>query len=113
MDHTMVGDLVALSDRDNIETNVPWTHWPEVRAPRLGAADACTTFDDSCTAFDADSGGAAQELVLAGAWVAPEAPAGASRPPSREAIQVHPPARPLAGTRRVRLVRGEGRGVSD
>ena len=36
----MVGDLVALSDRDNIETNVPWTHWPEVRAPRLGAADA-------------------------------------------------------------------------
>jgi len=29
MDHTMVGDLVALSDRDNIETNVPWTYWPE------------------------------------------------------------------------------------
>mmetsp|Transcript_27667 Transcript_27667/g.65702 ORF Transcript_27667/g.65702 Transcript_27667/m.65702 type:complete len:441 (-) Transcript_27667:229-1551(-) len=29
MDHTMVGDLVSLSDRDNIETNVPWTYWPE------------------------------------------------------------------------------------
>eukprot|EP00960_Hanusia_phi_P028985 747702-Hanusia_phi.AAC.3 len=34
MDHTMVGDLVALSDRDNIETNVPWTYWPEVRTNR-------------------------------------------------------------------------------
>jgi len=29
MDHTMVGDLVSLSDRDNIETNVPWSFWPE------------------------------------------------------------------------------------
>lgn len=29
MDHTMVGDLVSLSDRDNIETNVPWLYWPE------------------------------------------------------------------------------------
>jgi len=29
MDHTMVGDLVSLSDRDNIETNVPWSSWPE------------------------------------------------------------------------------------
>mmetsp|Transcript_41290 Transcript_41290/g.64521 ORF Transcript_41290/g.64521 Transcript_41290/m.64521 type:complete len:417 (-) Transcript_41290:139-1389(-) len=29
MDHTMVGDLVSLSDRDNIETNVPWVYWPE------------------------------------------------------------------------------------
>ena len=29
MDHTMVGDLVSLSDRDNIETNVPWTYWPD------------------------------------------------------------------------------------
>lgn len=28
MDHTMVGDLVSLSDRDNIETNVPWSTWP-------------------------------------------------------------------------------------
>ena len=25
----MVGDLVSLSDRDNIETNVPWLYWPE------------------------------------------------------------------------------------
>lgn len=25
MDHTMVGDLSALSDRDNVETNMPWT----------------------------------------------------------------------------------------
>ena len=25
MDHTMVGDLVSLSDRDNVETNMPWT----------------------------------------------------------------------------------------
>jgi hypothetical protein len=24
-----VGDLVSLSDRDNIETNVPWSSWPE------------------------------------------------------------------------------------
>jgi hypothetical protein len=29
MDHTMVGDLVSLSDRDNIETNVPWKYWPD------------------------------------------------------------------------------------
>ena len=29
MDHTMVGDLVSLSDRDNIESNVAWTYWPE------------------------------------------------------------------------------------
>ncbi|KAJ1487787.1 hypothetical protein T484DRAFT_1785476 [Baffinella frigidus] len=29
MDRTMVGDLVALSDRDNVETNVTWTFWPE------------------------------------------------------------------------------------
>ncbi len=29
MDHTMVGDLVSLSDRDNIETNIEWTWWPE------------------------------------------------------------------------------------
>jgi len=28
MDHTMVGDLVSLADRDNIETNIPWTYWP-------------------------------------------------------------------------------------
>ena len=25
MDHTMVGDLVSLSDRDNVETNMPWS----------------------------------------------------------------------------------------
>mmetsp|Transcript_63283 Transcript_63283/g.169196 ORF Transcript_63283/g.169196 Transcript_63283/m.169196 type:complete len:305 (-) Transcript_63283:547-1461(-) len=31
MDHTMVGDLVSLSDRDNIETNVPWVYWPETK----------------------------------------------------------------------------------
>jgi hypothetical protein len=24
MDHTIVGDLVSLSDRDNVETSVPW-----------------------------------------------------------------------------------------
>ena len=24
-----MGDLVALSDRDNVETNVTWTFWPE------------------------------------------------------------------------------------
>mmetsp|Transcript_38217 Transcript_38217/g.93921 ORF Transcript_38217/g.93921 Transcript_38217/m.93921 type:complete len:458 (+) Transcript_38217:167-1540(+) len=35
MDHTMVGDLVSLSDRDNIETNVPWTFWPEGRSKGL------------------------------------------------------------------------------
>jgi len=29
MDRTMVGDLVSLSDRDNIETNIEWTWWPE------------------------------------------------------------------------------------
>mmetsp|Transcript_17306 Transcript_17306/g.33949 ORF Transcript_17306/g.33949 Transcript_17306/m.33949 type:complete len:447 (-) Transcript_17306:199-1539(-) len=37
MDHTMVGDLVSLSDRDNIETNVPWTYWPEGRERGLSA----------------------------------------------------------------------------
>ena len=25
MDHTMVRDLVSLSDRDNVETNMPWS----------------------------------------------------------------------------------------
>ena len=25
MYHTMVGDLVSLSDRDNVETNMPWS----------------------------------------------------------------------------------------
>jgi len=29
MDRTMVGDLVSLSDRDNIETNIEWSWWPE------------------------------------------------------------------------------------
>lgn len=29
MDHTMVGNLVALSDRDNIESNIEWDYWPE------------------------------------------------------------------------------------
>lgn len=29
MDHTMVGNLVAMSDRDNIETNINWNFWPE------------------------------------------------------------------------------------
>uniref|UniRef100_A0A6U4Q3E7 FCP1 homology domain-containing protein n=1 Tax=Hemiselmis andersenii TaxID=464988 RepID=A0A6U4Q3E7_HEMAN len=37
MDHTMVGDLVSLSDRDNIETNVPWTYWPEGKERGLSA----------------------------------------------------------------------------
>mmetsp|Transcript_50810 Transcript_50810/g.158752 ORF Transcript_50810/g.158752 Transcript_50810/m.158752 type:complete len:450 (-) Transcript_50810:478-1827(-) len=37
MDRTMVGDLVALSDRDNIETNVDWTWWPEGRHHGLNA----------------------------------------------------------------------------
>jgi len=38
MDHTMVGDLVSLSDRDNIETNVPWTYWPEGKDRGLSPA---------------------------------------------------------------------------
>lgn len=29
MDRTMVGDLTSLSDRDNLETNIEWTWWPE------------------------------------------------------------------------------------
>jgi len=29
MDHTMVGNLVALSDRDNVESNIDWDWWPE------------------------------------------------------------------------------------
>lgn len=29
MDHTLVGDLESLSDRDNVETNVPWEYWKE------------------------------------------------------------------------------------
>jgi hypothetical protein len=28
MDHTIVGDLQALSDRDNLERNLQWPHWP-------------------------------------------------------------------------------------
>jgi len=28
MDHTMVGDLQALSDRDNLERNLQWPNWP-------------------------------------------------------------------------------------
>mmetsp|Transcript_8591 Transcript_8591/g.19684 ORF Transcript_8591/g.19684 Transcript_8591/m.19684 type:complete len:474 (+) Transcript_8591:218-1639(+) len=36
MDHTLVGDLVSLSDRDNVETNVPWTYWPEGTPRGLG-----------------------------------------------------------------------------
>ena len=29
MDHTLVGDLVCLSDRDNVETNLDWEWWPK------------------------------------------------------------------------------------
>jgi hypothetical protein len=29
MDHTLVGDLVCLSDRDNVETNIDWSWWPK------------------------------------------------------------------------------------
>ena len=38
MDHTMVGDLVSLSDRDNIESNVAWTYWPEGKDRGLSPA---------------------------------------------------------------------------
>ena len=38
MDHTMVGDLVSLSDRDNVETNMPWAWWPERTERGLGPA---------------------------------------------------------------------------
>jgi hypothetical protein len=39
MDRTMVGDLVALSDRDNVETNVTWTYWPEGENKGLGVEE--------------------------------------------------------------------------
>mmetsp|Transcript_45633 Transcript_45633/g.111077 ORF Transcript_45633/g.111077 Transcript_45633/m.111077 type:complete len:362 (+) Transcript_45633:108-1193(+) len=35
MDNTLVGDLVSLSDRDNIETNVPWQYWPPGKSKGL------------------------------------------------------------------------------
>ena len=38
MDHTMVGDLVSLSDRDNVETNMPWVWWPDRTERGLGPA---------------------------------------------------------------------------
>ena len=38
MDHTMVGDLVSLSDRDNIETNLPWPYWPKGKDRGLSPA---------------------------------------------------------------------------
>ena len=38
MDHTMVGDLFSLSDRDNVETNMPWEWWPDGVERGLGPA---------------------------------------------------------------------------
>lgn len=38
MDHTLVGDLVSLSDRDNVETNMPWSWWPEGKERGLSPA---------------------------------------------------------------------------
>ena len=38
MDHTMVGDLFSLSDRDNVETNMPWEWWPDGVQRGLGPA---------------------------------------------------------------------------
>ena len=38
MDRTMVGDLTSLSDRDNLETNIEWTWWPENKVRGLDAA---------------------------------------------------------------------------
>jgi hypothetical protein len=38
MDHTLVGDLVSLSDRDNVETNMPWSWWPEGKDRGISSA---------------------------------------------------------------------------
>mmetsp|Transcript_56279 Transcript_56279/g.138096 ORF Transcript_56279/g.138096 Transcript_56279/m.138096 type:complete len:531 (+) Transcript_56279:247-1839(+) len=39
MDHTMVGNLVAMSDRDNVEVNIDWAHWPAGRERGLTKDD--------------------------------------------------------------------------